>query len=279
MKDVTYTPVLGGQQHADFPLQFPGAKVTRISLATTIIEQLSNDGADKFVTHGSGFFWRANGDVYLISARHVLTGRDPFLNRIMSSKGFLPSRLVIHPAVEITPGQFLRVRLVIDYDPSDPGTLLQDPQFETLRTDIAALRVRDDRHIQCLNDHDIDQPQFTAIGMECSIVGYPQKSVGGLMTPVWRRATIASEPALPIDNKPMFLLDASTSPGLSGAPVFRRHIGPLPIEETDGSVTVLADRVVTTTFVGVYAGRLMHRHFGGEVPFVFYGNRLQFIFS
>ena len=73
----------------------------------------------------------------------------------------------------------------------------------------------------------------------------------------------------------MFLMDASTSPGFSGSPVFRRHIGPAPVEQPNGSLVVLAGNVLTTSFVGVYAGRLEHAFYGGEVPFVFYGNRIE----
>lgn len=46
----------------------------------------------------------------------------------------------------------------------------------------------------------------------------------------------------------------------------------------DGAV-FLADRVLTTSFVGVYAGRLSHSHYGGEVPFVFYANRIPIILA
>jgi hypothetical protein len=151
-----------------------------------------------------------------------------------------------------------------------------------LRTDIAALAcVTDaDRKVNCLNDNPkIFEEVFTHVGMECAIVGYPTNHFGNLMMPVWRRGSIASEPLLPVDDKPMFLLDAATSPGFSGAPVFRRHFGPLPQQQPDGSINILADRVMTTSFVGIYAGRLQHPHYGGEVPFVFYANRVPEMFE
>ena len=36
---------------------------------------------------------------------------------------------------------------------------------------------------------------------------------------------------------------------------------------------------MTTSFVGIYAGRLEHPHYGGEVPFVFYANRIAEMFK
>jgi hypothetical protein len=97
------------------------------------------------------------------------------------------------------------------------------------------------------------------------------------MTPVWRRGTLASEPLLPVDGKPMFLVDGSTSPGFSGAPVLRRQVGPLPLRQADGSIMIKADSVLHTSLIGVYAGRLGHPHFGGEVAYAFYANRIPLI--
>ncbi|MFO7484519.1 serine protease [Oceanibaculum nanhaiense] len=157
---------------------------------------------------------------------------------------------------------------------------IQDPEFISLRTDIAAIEINvPGKNISCLNDDDsiFDNSLLSEVGFECSVVGYPNINIEGMITPIWRRATIASEPYLPIDGKPIFLLDASTSPGFSGAPVFRRHIGASPSRGRDGKIAINLDRVLTTLFVGVYAGRFSHKHFGGEIPFVFYGNRLDFI--
>jgi hypothetical protein len=272
---MAHRPLLGGDANSSFPLQFGDAKISDISLSVTLIEQLSNDGQDSLVAHGSGFFWRAGTRVYLVTARHVLSGRSPFDDNLLSSHGYIPKRICIYPAVEIFPDQWRRVRVVVDL--AKEGGWIEDPDFEKLRTDIAALPLVAEgaENTRCLNDGPLNfEPILTHVGMDCAIVGYPTANFGGLMTPIWRRGTIASEPLLPIDNKPMFLLDAATSPGFSGSPVFRRHYGPAPVQQPDGSVTVLVDRILTTSFVGVYAGRLQHPYVGGEVPFVFYGNRL-----
>lgn len=220
--------------------------------------------------------------MFLITARHVLSGRDPFDNSPMSEMGYIPTTFRVFPTVELAPDTWSRVMVQFDVDQDCETPFLQDPMFDALKTDIAAKSIAfaPGLAVKCINDApDVFEPVMSYVGFECSILGYPQANVGGLMTPIWRRGTFASEPLLPVDGKPMFLLDAATSPGFSGAPVFRRHIGPAPIQQPDGSINVLADRVVTTSFVGVYAGRLRHRHVGGEVPFVFYGNRIPFILS
>lgn len=281
---MTYTPVLGGSNPVGFECQFDRATIQPISLATTIIQSLANDGSDEIISHSSGFFWRHGGRIFLISARHVFSGRNPFTNQLMSPDGYIPQRQRIFPTVETSPGYWQRMQVDGVLYANDAPDWLEDPEFDQLRTDIAAIEVSpppSGATVICMNDSDgLHTPLLSMVGFEMSIVGYPQASIGGMMTPVWRRGTIASEPSLPVDGKPMFLIDASTSPGLSGSPVFRRHIGPAPLRNPDNDeITVDLDAIVRTSFVGVYAGRLQHSHFGGEVPFAFYANRIPHIFA
>jgi hypothetical protein len=277
---VAHRPIFGGGVAAGFESQFSKATISAISASATLIEQLANDGTGTVVSHGSGCFWRHGENVYLLTARHVLSGRSPFDDSMLSKEGYIPRKLKVYPMFDLEPGRLLRASTEVEI-PED-GCWLQDPKFNELKTDIAALAcVTDpDRKVNCLNDNpEIFEDVFTHVGMECAIVGYPTNHFGNLMMPVWRRGSIASEPLLPVDGKPMFLLDAATSPGFSGAPVFRRHFGPLPQQQPDGSINILADRVMTTSFVGIYAGRLQHPHYGGEVPFVFYANRVPEMFN
>lgn len=195
---MVHVPILGGDSRSPFPLQFSESKISGISLSATLIEQLSNDGNDTLVGHGSGCFWRGQSGVYLLTARHVLSGRSPFDDTVLSSKGYIPQRLAVHPAIELRPNYWTRQRIVIDLGDVDFGWL-EDPDFHSLRTDIAALPLKTDGlpRVSCLNDSlDIFDPLFTHIGMDCAIVGYPTPNFGGLMTPIWRRGTFASEPSL-----------------------------------------------------------------------------------
>lgn len=276
---MAYAPTLGGAQNVKFPLQFVTSTVVGTSFACTLIKQLSNDGNDTVISHGSGCFWRHNGSVYLLTARHVITGRSPFDNSIMSATGFIPQRIMVFPT-RIRNNIWQRTSIAVNVDQDVPNWL-QDPEFEELRTDIAALLLLEDENaeVRCINDEpDIFDDIYTLVGMECSVVGYPTTLFSDLMTPIWRRGSIASEPRLPLDGKPMFLLDAATSPGFSGAPVLRQHFGPLPINQ-NGEVIMKLDSIRKISFVGVYAGRLTHTHINGEVPFVFYANRINRIFE
>lgn len=274
-----YVPLLGGATTGSFPLQFPNEPVTRLSLATTPIEQLSNDGSGLVIGHGTGFIWKSGSKHFLVTARHVLSGRDPFSDDVISSTGYIPSRIRISPCIANSATTYRISNFEVSLKSGETQLWMQDPDFDSLRTDIAAIEIivslEAGLSLVEFNTPGNFESVLTPAGSECSILGYPTPNLTGMKTPVWRSGTIASEPSLPIDGKPMFLIDASTSPGLSGAPVVRRHFGPAPIRKPDGQVEVKIDRVLTTDFIGVYAGRLQHAHYGGEIPFAFYGNRIE----
>jgi hypothetical protein len=275
---LAYVPVLGGKAAADFPLQFPRASISGVSMACTMVCLLSNDGLDNTVSHGSGFFWRHAGNVFLITARHVLSGLSPFDDLPISSSAYFPSKIRIYPMMAVEDGaEWARCWLDVDLN---RRAWLQDPHFEQLRTDIAALQIdfESPSKVRCLNDVDMGERKlYAGVGLECAVVGYPTHNFAATMMPIWRSGSIASEPLLPIDDKPMFLIDVSTGPGFSGAPVFRKHVGPAPELCPDGSIETKVDSVFRVDLVGVYAGRFAHKHLGCELPFVFYANRLPFI--
>jgi hypothetical protein len=72
------------------------------------------------------------------------------------------------------------------------------------------------------------------------------------MAGLWKRGSIATEPLLSIDQKPLMLLDILSTKGMSGSPIVRRVLGPAT---TDAPANHL-QTVCTDEFIGVYAGRL-----------------------
>ena len=274
---MTYTPQLGGALPQGFPAQFRQTKFDAASFATTPIELLALDGSGTVLSHGTGFFWRSDAKVYLITARHVLSGLNPFTNDPMQeATGFIPRECIVRPTIRLDSSiKRVEFQALLTDELGNPFWR-EDPEFATLRTDITALLVPDppEGQIVCLNEALSAEEVVTFVGVDCSILGYPNLNYGGLLTPLWRRATIASEPATAVDGKPMFLVDASTAPGFSGGPVLRRQYGSLAYHGDNGELSIDVGRILTTNLVGVYAGRLQNRYIGGEVPFVFYANRI-----
>lgn len=253
-------------------------------MAVVAIEQLANDGSSTIIGHGTGFIKFADGRYFLITARHVLDGRNPFTSEILSREGYIPRRFKIHFTAEFPAGSnmWTRGETIIESPEEGSPSWYGDPAFDELRTDIAVWPLMLPpgmaiRHVG--NTTPLEASMMVHPGLECMVIGYPLGPDRGMQQPVWRRGVMASEPLIPWDNKPIFLLDCTTSPGFSGSPVFRHHVGPLPYYEADGSITVDPGAVVTTALVGVYGGRLQHPHFGGEVPYVFYENRIPVIIN
>lgn len=274
----------GDSVYNGFSPQFPSASVSNLSMAVVLIEQLSNDGFDTTIGHGTGFIKYVAGRYFLVTARHVLSGRDPFSSKLLSREGYLPRRFRIHPTVEYPSGSnfWTRSETIIESSDEEQPIWVGDPDFETLRTDIAVwpLSLPPGMTLRHVGDTTSREASMMVHpGLECMVIGFPLGSGSRMQQPVWRRGVMASEPMIPWDNKPIFLLDCTTSPGFSGSPVFRHHVGPLPLYQNDGSITMDPLAVITTSLIGVYGGRLQHSHFGGEVPYVFYGNRIPIIIA
>ena len=51
------------------------------------------------------------------------------------------------------------------------------------------------------------------------VLGYPKGISGGRGFPIWKRASIATEPDIQHDGLPKLLVDTATREGMSGAPV------------------------------------------------------------
>jgi Trypsin-like peptidase domain len=100
-------------------------------------------------------------------------------------------------------------------------------------------------------------------GIEMFVLGYPLGLSGGeLALPIWKRATLATEPSAPQRGGPHFLIDTATREGMSGSPVFACERATL--RSRDSGVT--ASRGFA--FSGVYSGRAFKDDFGAQLGYV-----------
>lgn len=271
--------ILGNTETTWFPPQFTGSIDGR-SLIVTPIEYYDHSGSLLKDLHATGFFYRHEGEVYFVSARHALTGLDAFSNRAFSKSGYLPQRVRVFPGLKKEESNF-RINLDVEVRTPDGEPLwLQDPEFAELNTDIACIRI-DHQHKDLFWSIEPSQDEnlFSAVGFDCFIAGYPNRNYRDPYLPIWRRGSFAYEPSVPVHDRPMFLVDAATSPGLSGSPIFQRAHGPAPIVGESGELVVKGDAVVSTRFVGVYGGRLDHTNQLAQVGYGWYANRIPMIVS
>lgn len=76
----------------------------------------------------------------------------------------------------------------------------------------------------CFLNDNIFKPIVTNVGDDCFILGYPLRNYEGLMLPIWKRGSLASETPLGLEGRPIFLVDAATTAGMSGSPIIRRVV-------------------------------------------------------
>jgi len=121
--------------------------------------------------------------------------------------------------------------------------------------DVAAIPIElpPGRHVRPINALDLDDELTVEVGMETFVLGYPldRRPTGTL--PIWKRASIATEPSLQPNTLPTFLIDAATRSSMSGAPVIvrsRAHNGNGHSNGHNGSSAPI------TRLLGVYSGRL-----------------------
>jgi hypothetical protein len=96
-----------------------------------------------------------------------------------------------------------------------------------------------------------DAPMRVSIGIDAFILGYPFE-IDVLTLPIWKRASIASEPGLPVGGQPYFFVDTASRAGMSGSPVILRSWGGFQHDE-GGMVSGPGS---ATKFIGVYSGRI-----------------------
>ena len=91
-----------------------------------------------------------------------------------------------------------------------------------------------------------------AVTEEVFIPSYPHNITDDMFSPVWKRATLASNPRDPWNRERKFLIDSASSSGMSGASVF--YYAP------SGLLRIGASRYQqhspVAIFAGVYVGRL-----------------------
>ena len=279
-----YIPQLGIFDDLSIALQFGSSRFDGLSFRTTPIEILGYGNPTPVLSHATGFFWQHAGNQFLITNRHVVTGRDSFTGDYISDKHVEPYKIRYYE-IHWTAGpqdtwMVTRRPVEIDLYKNGIAVYLQDQYFEHYRVDIVAICLSSqmpsiDKFSPFVNHYNF-QPLFSVAGDSCFVVGYPFGNYAGNMIPIWKRGSLASEPYFPVDNKPMFLLDTLTKDGMSGSPVFRRVFGPA----TGADLMTHMDSVVRTEFVGVYSGRMTSRELAhAGLGICWYANRIPQIVS
>ncbi len=224
--------------------------------------------------HGTGFFWESERDLYLITNWHNVCAWDPVTDKALSEKGFTPNciELVLELAVDVGDGRIkrdARTAVVDLFDIDGTPTWFEHEKFGR-KVDVIALKIATLDDVKLLNPALNTYSSFVdyeiAAGDDAYILGYPLGLDGGPRLPIWKRASIATEPHYDLDGLPKMLVDTATRKGMSGGPAIAVRRGIIkPRGATDFGQNIIG---TAERFLGVYSGRIGNDEFGAQLGIV-----------
>lgn len=243
------------------------------SMSCTPIELHSNDGKKSVMSTATGFFWKHGDDAFLVTNWHVISGRHPFTGEVMSPQLYVPNQFSFYiPRIEVKGDKVAisRRRIEVTLGSKVCEILEKPPLVNGKSVDLWAMRLPPGMALQkdpkrtgflgaelvtSLINEAGEQRIHTQAGDDCFLLGYPLRNYGGVMFPIWKKGSIASETSLGVDDRPMFLIDAATTSGMSGSPIIRRAT----MFTADNKDIGALQEMHAYEFIGVYAGRLQNK--------------------
>lgn len=204
---------------------------------------------ERALLSGTGFAVQKAGTPYLVTNWHVITGRDPATNRLATQTGEAPDTIAIWHHIKGRLGTWGR-RFVPLVGVTGSLAWREHPRGKSI--DVIALPLTVDEETQ-LYPIDLNLANTDLIltpSEPVSIIGFPFGLSSAGRFPIWKTGHVASDIDLDYDGLPVFLIDATTKPGMSGAPVIARRIG---MRNTSTGLSIGGE---ANRFLGIYSGRI-----------------------
>ncbi len=203
------------------------------------------------LSQGTGFLYGHAEKTYLATNRHNISGRNPLTGQCLDGYKRQPNWLRAEVRVPAPVG-IETVLVGFGWGYSGTKVWLEHPTGPNV--DVVACDVSEffnENSVSPVRINEISSELYRVeVADEVFLLGYPL----GLHLddfPIWKRGTIASEPALDYEGKPMMLVDTASNKGMSGSPVIlRKSNGML----ANGDQVFGGD--IGFQFVGVYSGRV-----------------------
>jgi hypothetical protein len=211
---------------------------------------------DNRIGEGTGFIVYWNGEHYLITNWHVVTGRSAETGEPLDKKNSTadPDTLIVwhHTHSNDT---WLQIKYQIRDDDNEP-LWFEHPTGR--KVDVIAFPISKNDQIKIYElDLKLQKSDLILCPSETvSIIGFPFGQSSNGHYPIWKTGHIASDIELNYDNQPIFLIDSTTRPGMSGSPVIAvrkymyQHSGGLSM----GSTSCIEK------FLGIYSGRTIEKY-------------------
>jgi hypothetical protein len=206
-------------------------------------------GPEKFAC--SGLLWKRGDDLYLITNWHCVTGWHPIKKQPLSAQGFWAEIAVLPIIIRNNAGETVWREVTLRLRTDQDTLWFQHPSFGQ-RVDVAAIKLPGLTSVELLSLPISEVPQDNLkfmVADDAFVLGFPDVHTGGF--PIWKRASLATEPYIDHDNLPKVLVDTATRKGMSGAPVFVIQRGVHRTEHPEMFTMGHGQR-----FLGVYSSRV-----------------------
>lgn len=200
---------------------------------------------------GTAFFYRRSGKLYLVSNWHNFSGKNPLTNKPLASHGGVPDNVSCYACLNGSKISREWLPIALNHD-AEPIWLVH-PIYGS-EVDIGILPVQLPERFRAIVFNELPStPMRIGVSHDVFVLGYPLGLLDTHGMPIWKRASVATEPGT---SSPNFLIDTATRSGMSGSPVILRYRG-FYMHDQKSAIPNDEDWFGEgDMFVGVYSGRL-----------------------
>ena len=229
--------------------------VDNYSLASYYVEMYFDN---RKLSNATCFFSQQNGRFYIVTNWHVVSGKDADTLECLNCNAAIPNKLRIYlpKYIEEEGCQFSDTFFVeVDLYDGEGNKLWYELECNGKMVDVVLVPFKKETDLFFIPIEKAEDPfnentEFQ-IADNIFIIGFPFGQIGGCM-PIWKRASVASEPEYDMDDMPYYYADTATRSGMSGSPVilYKDRSGTV----IDGKEGVSSRHL--TKLVGIYSGRI-----------------------
>lgn len=222
------------------------------------VEDKTQEGVFHTISNATCFLYTLDDKVFLVTNWHVLSGKNFINNRysdeLLEPSGAVPEFILFHSR---NLSQEWRLPLFDE----DGATKWRFSRTEDVDIAFIALSQSDCAMLQQLG---WNIPISNSLGLQdlamnvCDdvfVVGYPfgKRASMSYLAPIFKRGTLATNLNFSyLENRPSFIVDTTSRPGMSGSPVVAIRNGAYWLE--NGSL--IMNGTIGMRFLGIYSGRI-----------------------
>ena len=224
----------------------------------------------KFLSSGTGFIYKLGNENYLITNWHNVSGKNPITGECLSTTLAVPDEIKTLFREKSQPTNCRRESIDIYSDSQMLEPVWYEHPMHGHGVDVVAIQIPkeicDSYRLFPINEVDFNTEFKEEVADELFVIGYPFSNTTYLQMPIWKKASVASEPDIDLDRLPKMFIDTATRPGLSGSPVVMQRIGIHGMEDGKMLPSSILGRI--RKFIGVYSGRIGKDEFQAQLGIV-----------